>query len=278
MQDNMFSDIPGLSDENGFNQFMENQSASQQQSDGGIPPLTQPVQPTGTDQGSTDQPDTQPQDNTTQEPTYTAAQVQQIIASLQAQQVQQRAQPVRQPQVQPQIQPRSSAYSQQEINAINGMLARGYSLEQVLQAVQNNRARQGAPTRDPAILDKINQIERYLANQQYQTEQNAFVSKMNDFGSKFGLSEQDLVTFGNAAMAQGINLINVPDVEIVFKALYPEQYAVRMQRMSNTPTSQIYGGQSVAEAPRAQVSKAEDAYVENFLKRSMPNQYGMQRK
>lgn len=274
MQDNMFSDIPGLSDENGFNQFMENQSASQQQSDGGIPPLTQPASSTGTDQGSTDQPDTQPQDNTTQEPTYTAAQVQQIIASLQAQQVQQRAQPVRQPQVQP----RQSSYSQQEINAINGMLARGYSLEQVLQAVQNNRARQGAPTRDPAILDKINQIERYLANQQYQTEQNAFVSKMNDFGSKFGLSEQDLVTFGNAAMAQGINLINVPDVEIVFKALYPEQYAVRMQRMSNTPTSQIYGGQSVAEAPRAQVSKAEDAYVENFLKRSMPNQYGMQRK
>ena len=134
-----------------------------------------------------------------------------------------------------------------------------------------------APAVDP-ISEKVTQIEQYLKQQQYKAEENAFISKMTEFGNKYGLSENDLVIFGNKAMEKGINLVNVSDVELVFKALYPEQYAIRLQRMSNTPTSQIYGGSSVPEAPRAAASKVEDAYVENFLKHSMPNQYGMFKK
>ena len=65
------------------------------------------------------------------------------------------------------------------------------------------------------------------------------------------------------------------DLETVFKAVYPEQYAIRIQRMSPTNTSQIYGGTSIPEGNRALASKAEDAYVEAFLKQTMPNQYGM---
>lgn len=271
--DDMFSDIPGLADTNGFAQFVENQNASQQPATGNVPPLTQPnpvatPNPTTPEQGTgTPAPDT----GTNQPVTYTAEQVQQLINSMRAQQTQ-----VRQPQVST-PQPSKGVYTPQEINAINTLLARGYSLEQVMQAVNANRAKT-APQADPAVLAKINRIEQYLADQQYKAEQNAFVDKMNTFGTKFGLSEDDLVTFGNAAMSKGINLLNVSDVEMVFKALYPEQYAVRVQRMSNTPTSQIYGGQSVPEAPRAAISKAEDAYVENFLQHAMPNQYGMQRK
>lgn len=276
--DDMFSDIPGLADANGFAQFVENQNASQQPATDKVPPLTQPnpvatPNPTVPEQGT----GTPAQATGSNQPvTYTAEQVQQLINSMREQQTQ-----VRQPQVNaPQVntpQPSKGVYTPQELNAINTLLARGYTLEQVMQAVSANRAKT-APQADPAVLAKINRIEQYLADQQYRAEQNAFVDKMNTFGTKFGLSEDDLVTFGNAAMAKGINLLNVSDVEMVFKALYPEQYAVRVQRMSNTPTSQIYGGQSVPEAPRAAISKAEDAYVENFLQHAMPNQYGMQRK
>jgi hypothetical protein len=96
---------------------------------------------------------------------------------------------------------------------------------------------------------------------------------MTTFGDKFGLSENDLVTFGNKAMTMGINLTTVTDVESVFRAVYPEQYAIRSQRIANNPTSHIYGGASTPEAPRAATSKLEDAYVDNFLKQAMPNQF-----
>jgi hypothetical protein len=122
-------------------------------------------------------------------------------------------------------------------------------------------------------MQRIQNIERYIQEQRYQAEQNAFIDKMNAFGDKFGLSENDLVTFGNVAMSKGINLTTVNDVEAVFRAIYPEQYAIRSQRIAGSPASQIYGGANTPEAPRAAVSKLEDAYVDNFLKQSMPNQY-----
>ena len=148
-----------------------------------------------------------------------------------------------------------------------------------MSAVQSHRAKTSGAV-NPALLQKINNIENYLQNQQYQAAVNDFTTKMTSFGDRFGLSEADLVTFGNQALAKGINLINVPaqDIETVFRAMYPEQYSIRMQRMSNTPTSQIYGGTSVPENNRIVNEKAMDAYVDAFLKRSMPNQYGMQRK
>ena len=96
---------------------------------------------------------------------------------------------------------------------------------------------------------------------------------MTTFGNKYGLTENDLVTFGNVAMSKGINLTTVNDVEAVFRAIYPEQYAIRSQRIAGAPASQIYGGASTPEAPRAAANKLEDAYVDNFLKQAMPNQY-----
>lgn len=76
----------------------------------------------------------------------------------------------------------------------------------------------------------------------------------------------------------GINLANVTDVEAVFRAVYPEQYAIRSQRIAGASASQIYGGASAMETPRAASSKLEDAYVDAFLKQAMPNAYGMHTK
>ena len=45
--------------------------------------------------------------------------------------------------------------------------------------------------------------------------------------------------------------------------------------MTPTNSPQIYGGTSIPESSRANAAKAEDAYVEAFLKGAMPNQYGM---
>ena len=278
MQDenNIFSGIPSLDDDQGLAQYLEQQTVSQFDNGNEIPNA---LQQTNSNEGGSNTQDvnTQPQVQSTN-PTYSAEQVQNIINTIHQQYAQQTQQAQRQAAPQPQRQVQQApTYSQAELNAINQMLARGYSLEQVLAAVQNNRARTGVQ-RDPALVQKINNIEQYLYNQQYKAEQTAFIDKMTTFGNRLGLSENDLVTFGNAALAQGINLINVPDVEKVFKMIYPEQYAIRTQRMSNTQTSQIYGGTSVPETNRALNEKAMDAYVDSFLKRSMPNQYGMQRK
>ena len=278
MQDenNIFSGIPSLDDDQGLAQYLEQQTVSQFDNGNEIPNA---LQQTNSNEGGSNTQDvnTQPQVQSTN-PTYSAEQVQNIINTIHQQYAQQTQQAQRQAAPQPQRQVQQApTYSQAELNAINQMLARGYSLEQVLAAVQNTRAKTGVQ-RDPALEQKINNIEQYLYNQQYKAEQTAFIDKMTAFGNRLGLSENDLVTFGNAALAQGINLINVPDVEKVFKMIYPEQYAIRTQRMSNTQTSQIYGGTSVPETNRALNEKAVDAYVDSFLKRSMPNQYGMQRK
>ena len=98
------------------------------------------------------------------------------------------------------------------------------------------------------------------------------INKLTDFGNKWGLSEQDLVTFGNTALDQfGINIAQVKDLEAAFRAVYPEQYQIRLQRMTPNQSSQIYGGTAIPEGTRAQAARAEDAYVEAFLKSHMPN-------
>jgi hypothetical protein len=128
-----------------------------------------------------------------------------------------------------------------------------------------------------AIAQRLAEVESYLQNQQYIAAQNEFIDKMTTFGDKFGLSENDLVTFGNKAMSMGINLTTVSDVEAVFRAVYPDQYAIRSQRIAAS-SAPIYGGSSTPEAPRASAIRMEDAYVDQFLKRAMPNQYGMNTK
>lgn len=281
MQDenNIFSDLPGLGDEEALNQYLNNQVVNEIIPNTQTPSLAQPnqnVQEQNTQPNSTPNPteSTTTPNNTPK--TYTYDEVQAMLS--QERQMQQKLQQNAIPNI-GNVRPSNNAYSPQELNAINNLLSRGYSLEQIMSAVQSNRMKHGATaSTDPRIINKINNIEKYLQQQQYQEEQNAFIDKMTEFGNKFGLSEDDLVTFGNVAMSKGINLINTPDVEIIFKALYPEQYAIRMQRISNPQTSQIYGGTSVPENQNANTSKLEDAYVESFMKRSMPNQYGMQKR
>ena len=123
------------------------------------------------------------------------------------------------------------------------------------------------------MLDKVNAIENYLQQSAYDKAQTEFVNKLTAFGDKFGLSENDLVVFGNTALAKGINIAQVSDLESVFRAIYPEQYAIRVQRMQHTPTSQIFGGSTMFVNPTAMSEQAADNYVEGFLKGAMPNQY-----
>lgn len=270
--ENIFSGIPGLDQPTEDLQSLLNAQTEPTNPNEGIPAA---LIPNPTEPSPTTTPDSNGGTQTTQ--MFTSEQVAQIIANLKATQSQP-IQPAAQPSpvapvanpVQPQVR---TGYTPQQVEFITKALSSGYTLEQIQAAMNASKA----PAIDP-ISEKVSQIEQYLKQQQYKAEENAFISKMTEFGNKYGLSENDLVIFGNKAMEKGINLVNVSDVELVFKALYPEQYAIRLQRMSNTPTSQIYGGSSVPEAPRAAASKVEDAYVENFLKHSMPNQYGMFKK
>jgi hypothetical protein len=257
----LFSGIPSLDDEAGMQSFMDNDAlanlglgtdttpAALQQNVPAAPAASEPVQ-------------TPAPAPATSAPQYTADQVANIIARVQAQ-----AQAQAQPQVQQQ-----QTYTPQQAAIIKQLIDKGVSMDRISAALNGQRA---SNAQQNAIMQRLSQMEQYLQAQQYQAAQNEFVDKMTTFGDKFGLSEEDLVTFGNKAMSMGINLTQVSDVEAVFRAVYPDQYAIRSQRMANTSSSQIYGGSSTPEAPRATASRMEDAYVDQFLRASMPNQYGM---
>lgn len=261
---NLFDGIPSLGDAQGLTEFVNNQ-ATQSIPGANIPAMLQPqTEPQATPAVQpTPQPATQPaQTISVGGVQYTAEQVQQIIANAQKQQ--------QQLQVQPQVQPAQTqnqpTYSAQQAAIIKQLIDKGVPLSRIQAALDGNQAN--------TVMDKrIEGIEQYLQQQEYARQEQAFVSKMTAFGNKFGLSEDDLVLFANTAMQKGINVATVTDVEAVFRAVYPEQYAIRMQRMSAQPSSQLYGGTSIPETPRAMTSQMEDAYVEAFLKGAMPNQY-----
>ena len=271
MDENLFSGIPALGDEAGLEQFLTNEAV---QATG----VANSEIPAALRQATTETTETTPTTptQTTTEPTtetptmYTAEQVQAIIQSLQAQQAQTAA-----AQTAPVVKPAQTfqGYTPQEQNAITQLLAKGYSLEQIMHAVNNRRQANAQPQANNMLMQRLAAVEQHLQQQAYEREQAAFVDKMTTFGNKFGLSEDDLVTFGNFAMSKGINLTQVTDVEAIFRALYPEQYHIRTQRMSNAPTSQIYGGASATETPQAIANATADAYVEGFLRRAMPNDY-----
>lgn len=258
MEDNIFSGIPSLDDPQGLEQYMDNAQAEQfgfnaqtpaalqQDSPAPVAEPAQPVQPV------------QPA-----QPTFTSEQVAQIVARLQNQ---------RQPTPQP---TRQSTYTPQQANALKAMIDAGVPLERILGTLNGNRQN---PNAQQEVLNRLQGIEQYLQTQQYKVEESNFINKMTTFGDKFGLSESDLVTFGNQALSMGINLANVTDVEAVFRAVYPEQYAIRSQRLAGATAPQIYGGASAMETPRAASSKLEDAYVDAFLQQAMPNAYGMHKK
>jgi len=273
MENNIFEGIPSLDDTQGLENYAANQAATDAMGTPATTPqaLTPNAQPI-TDPNAAVQPQGQV--------TYTQEDIQRIIAE-NAQykaQAQARAQAQAQPQnVMPQqrvAQPNSNANPQpvaqgnpQLQMAIARALAAGYTPEQVYAAMRGNTAQ-------AKLENRLDQIQNYLEQQQYQREEAAFIDKMTNFGNKWGLSEQDLVTFADKALQLGINVAQVNDVEAVFRAVYPEQYAFRAQRIANqNNASPIYGGTAFQEVPRAAQEKAADAYVENFLKNKMPNAY-----
>lgn len=278
--DDIFSGIPALGDAAGLEAYMTEQTAAQVTTDTGIPAALQlqdtDVQidtgapaPVATPAAPATPAPAQP----ATAPTYTSEQVQEIIANMQAQQARAMQQSAIQRQQQQTAQ--RPAYTPAQAAIIKQLIDKGVPFERIAEAMNAGRAN---ANQQNALAARLQAIEQQLQAQQYAAEEQAFINKMTEFGDKFGLSEADLVTFGNAAYAKGINVAQVTDLESVFRALYPEQYAIRVQRMSNASTSQIFGGSSVPEMPRAAASKVEDQYVESFLRHSMPNQYGMTRK
>ena len=271
-----FSDVPALGDTQGLENYLNNAALASQ----GLPTDTQPaatvqqeqpVQPTATAQTTPAQPAGPAITPQTQQ--FTPEQLAEIanrVAAIQAQTGVQQKVP----------QATVGGYTQQEQAFINAALRRGYNLAQINQTIMQNRAKNGVVTpQSNAMEQRITEIEQFLRSQQYLQAQNAFIAKANSFASKWGLSDADLETFANEALKHGINIADEKvDMEMVFRAVYPQQYAIRSQRMTPTNASQIYGGTSIPEGNRANASKIEDQYVEAFLKGTMPNQYAASNK
>lgn len=293
-----FSDVPSLDDTAGLNAFLEQEQMAAQ----GIQPQPAPAAAPATGESTTGTPAStaggqpavgqpatgQPATGTPttggvnltglDQANLTKDQVAAIMSGLQSINQKLENQP-RYPGVQPGPQPTpQSGYTDQERAFINAALARGYSLDRIQATIMQRRgAAVPNVNANAAMEQRMANLENYLRSQEYKAAETAFIDRLSTFGNKFGLSEQDLVTFGNAALGKGINIAmpNV-DLETVFRAVYPEQYRIRMQRMSPTNASQIYGGTSIPEGNRAAASRMEDAYVEQFMKQAMPN-YGNKR-
>lgn len=269
MPENDFSGVPALGDTEGLENYLNQQSLQA----AGISqattkevtetPIAQPAQPV-----QTAQPTIQSLANQSvsqEDLAAITARVNEINAKLDAQAQQRVAQAPQQR--------TSAAYTAQETQFIQAALAQGYSLNDINRVIMERRG-VGNPQQQQqqAMAQRMEQIENYLRTQEYQRAETEFINKLTDFGNKWGLSEQDLVTFGNTALDQfGINIAQVKDLEAAFRAVYPEQYQIRLQRMTPNQSSQIYGGTAIPEGTRAQAARAEDAYVEAFLKSHMPN-------
>jgi len=273
MPDELFSGIPSLDDEAGTQDYLNNSALSALGYGADPTPAALQVQtPAEPAEPAAEPTAPAPAPAAPAAPQYTAEQVAAIIArnrelEAAARQPQPQPQPQRQP-VAPQ-----SAYTPQQAAIIKQLIDRGVPLDRIAAALAGRTASNQAQS---ALMTRLNNVEQYLQRQEYEAAQNAFVDKMTTFGNKFGLSEADLVTFGNKAMTMGINLTEVPSeaIENVFKAVYPDQYAIRSQRIAGASASHIYGGASTPEAPRASAARLEDAYVDAFLRQAMPNQYG----
>lgn len=270
MEDNIFSGIPSLDDSQGLEQYLTDAQTEDFGFSGQVPAALQ--------QEPTTEPTPQQEPATTGStaPMFTSEQVAQIVAKLQASnQPAQQPNPLPNQNLQRPAQTTPATYTSQQAQTIKRLIDAGVPLERIMASMNGNRQQNSASQQ---VLNRIQGIEQYLQNQQYKVEETNFINKMTTFGDKFGLSESDLVTFGNKALSMGINLTTVTDVEAVFRAVYPEQYAIRSQRIAGNSASQIYGGASAMETPRAASSKLEDAYVDAFLKQAMPNAYGMHTK
>lgn len=282
MPDNIFSGIPSLNDDTGLQTYLNNQQLTNlgisntevETSAQGQQPVVQPI----TQPGQSAQPAVQPtvqEQPTLQGAGYTVEDVNRILArnAELEKQVNAMARPTTPTTFTPTratVTTPTPRYSANQINLIKQALDQGATIEQIQAALSRKPVQDGA---NKELLDKVNAIENYLQQSAYDKAQTEFVNKLTAFGDKFGLSENDLVVFGNTALAKGINIAQVSDLESVFRAIYPEQYAIRVQRMQHTPTSQIFGGSTMFINPTAMSEQAADNYVEGFLKGAMPNQY-----
>lgn len=261
--ENQFSDIPSLSDTAGLETYLQNQSLAAQ----GVQPQAaeQAVAANQAAQGQAqpDQSASQPASGKT----YTEDDLRQIVANLDRLQAGQRNAQLQQQQQSVQ---RQSSYSPQEMSFIQKALSLGYGMDAINKTIMNRRA-QASPSN---INARISAIEQTLQSAAYKQAETEFVDKLSTFGDRYGLSEDDLIQFAQAAMDQGINIAtsNV-NLDTVFRAVYPEQYAIRTQRMQNSPSSQIYGGAAMPGNNTASAQRAASAYVENFLASRMPGQY-----
>ena len=265
---NIFSGIPALGDEAGLEQFNNNSTLDAMGL--GNPTIPSALQTQEPSVEPTQDPVQQNQNQTPAAPQFTSEQISQIIARNQQLEAQAQAQQMQQAAAMRQQAAQQQTYTPRQAQIIKELIDKGVPIERIQQALNGSRQQNAAQN---AIMQRLQGVENYLEEQRYLAAQNEFVSRMTAFGDKFGLSENDLVTFGNTALSKGINLTTVNDVEAVFRAVYPEQYAIRSQRISGAAASQIYGGANTPEAPRAATSKLEDAYVDSFLKQAMPNQY-----
>lgn len=268
MPDNeLFSGIPSLDDEAGVQNYLNNAILTEAGLGTDNTPAALQVQT----------PAAEPQPETPAAPAapqYTAEQVAAIIERNRALEANAQAQAnAAAAAARAQQQQAQGGYNARQAAIIKQLIDRGVPLERIQAALAGRLASNQAQT---ALMNRLSNVERYLQEQEYAAAQNAFIDKMTAFGDRFGLSENDLVVFGNKAMSMGINLTEVPPeaVENVFKAVFPDQYAIRSQRIAGSAASHIYGGSSAVETPRASASRLEDAYVDAFLRQSMPNQYG----
>ena len=282
MPDNIFSGIPSLNDDTGLQTYLNNQQLTSlgiantevETSAQGQQPVVQPTTQPGQSAQSVAQPTVQEQP-TLQGAGYTVEDVNRILArnAELEKQVNAMARPTTPTTFTPTrttVTTPTPRYSANQINLIKQALDQGATIEQIQAALSRKPVQDGT---SKELLDKVNAIENYLQQSAYDKAQTEFVNKLTAFGDKFGLSENDLVVFGNTALAKGINIAQVSDLESVFRAIYPEQYAIRVQRMQHTPTSQIFGGSTMFINPTAMSEQAADNYVEGFLKGAMPNQY-----
>ena len=263
-ENNIFEGIPSLGDTQGTQDYVAqmNQPEMPQPQ---VPPMLQPKE------------DNTPQENPAQ--SYNQEQVNQILEQnrqLQAQMQQFQAQMAQQNQVQAQRMQQQNAQRSQNTSSpqqqaiIMELVRRGVPMERIQAALNQG-------SQNDALINRINGIENQLREQAYVQARDSFVDKMTTFGDKFGLSEEELVQFADTALNNfGVNLAdtkNVEAVEAVFRMIYPDQYAIRMQRINGAGASRIYGGANFAETPRMVSEKAMDDYVNAFLKGAMPNQY-----
>jgi hypothetical protein len=251
--------LPALDDESGLQNLLQQK---EMQSIGIVPqptsPATQaPAQPV---QQAAAQP-------TQQGPVYTEAQVQAILQ----QQAAARQTVAPQQQV-PQQQPaQGAAYSERQTQLVVEAMRRGIPLDRIVSALGTQR-QNGTPDYAEQLMSKVNELQQRFNQIEESKVAEQFESKMAAFGSKLGLSERDLYTFGTKALENGINILYVNDIEAVFRGIYPEQYALRVQRAQPQATSQIYGGSNVGTTSQ-DTEKYAQQYAEQFLKNTMPNYY-----